>query len=83
MNPGSKKEDLETCPRCGKKFHCSKSGKCWCFEVALPLDKLEEMEELYDRCLCPSCLREYASPPGPVEGKFTKKSFLFTKKKDL
>jgi len=23
----------ELCPRCGNEFHCSKSGKCWCFEV--------------------------------------------------
>jgi len=25
--------EKETCPRCGAKFDCGKSGKCWCFEV--------------------------------------------------
>jgi hypothetical protein len=73
--------DLSVCPKCGKKFSCSKSGKCWCYEVALPLDKLEEIEELYDSCLCPSCLNEYAARIKPTEGKFTRKSFILTKKK--
>jgi hypothetical protein len=73
--------ELSTCPKCGKKFHCSKSGKCWCYEVPLPLDKLEEIEELYNSCLCPSCLNEYASPVKPVEGKFNKNSFILSKKK--
>jgi len=68
------------CPRCGKAFHCSKSGKCWCYEVYLPLDKLEEIENLYDSCLCPACLNEYAGPRKPQDGKFSRNSFIFTKK---
>ena len=73
-------KDLSVCPRCGKQFHCSKSGKCWCYEIALPLDKLEEIENLYDSCLCPACLNEFAKPPRPQEGKFTRTSFIYTKK---
>ena len=74
--------DLEpsVCPKCGKQFHCSKSGKCWCYEVYLPLDKLEEIENTYDSCLCPSCLREYAGSPKPVDGKFNRDQFIYTKK---
>jgi len=74
-------EELETCPRCGKEFHCSKSGKCWCFEVALPANKLEEIEGQYEGCLCPSCMNEYASPPLPMDGKYSKKDFVYTRKK--
>jgi ribosomal protein L34E len=54
--------EISTCPRCGKQFSCSKSGKCWCYEVFIPPDKLEEIDRLYDRCLCPDCLKEYADP---------------------
>jgi hypothetical protein len=76
-------DDLSVCPRCGKQFNCSKSGKCWCYEVYLPLDKLEEIENLYDSCLCPACLNEYAGSPKPVDGKFSKNSFVYAKKKRL
>jgi len=50
----------ETCPRCGAEFTCSKSGKCWCFSVAVPEDVKTAMELKYDRCLCPACLKEVA-----------------------
>lgn len=73
-------DDLSVCPRCGKAFHCSKSGKCWCYEVYLPLEKLEEIESLYDSCLCPACLNEFTGPVKPLEGKYSKNSFLLTKK---
>jgi hypothetical protein len=73
-------KDLSKCPRCGKEFHCSKSGKCWCYEVWLPLDKLEEIESLYDSCLCPSCLHEYTGPTRPVDGKFSRDGFVPVKK---
>ena len=48
----------ETCPRCGAKFTCSKSGKCWCFSVAVSDEVRAAMELKYDRCLCPDCLKE-------------------------
>jgi hypothetical protein len=76
----TKDHDLSTCPRCGKTFHCSKSGKCWCYEVYLPLDKLEEIEGLYDSCLCPSCLNEYAKPLKPGDENFSRNSLVISKK---
>ncbi len=56
----------ETCPRCGASFTCSKSGKCWCFEVSVPDSVRDEIEKVYDRCLCPQCLKEVS-----VGGKIT------------
>lgn len=58
MSPVNIPGDLEACPHCGKRFHCSKSGKCWCFEVAVSPEILEEIGKKYDHCLCPSCLKE-------------------------
>ncbi|HEY9115206.1 MAG TPA: cysteine-rich CWC family protein [Bacteroidales bacterium] len=50
----------ETCPRCGAKFDCGKSGKCWCYEVDLQPSVLENIQQNYDSCLCPACLTELA-----------------------
>jgi len=72
-------DDLSLCPRCGKQFSCSKSGKCWCYEIYLPLDKLEEIENLYDSCLCPACMNEFAKQ-NPQDGKLSRNSFIYTKK---
>jgi len=74
-------QERSVCPKCGKEFNCSKSGKCWCYSVFIPLDKLEEIEGLYDSCLCPSCLNEYTGPSRPVEGKFTRNQFVYSRKK--
>ena len=46
----------DKCPRCGKRFVCSKSGKCWCFEVSVPETVQDEISKKYDTCLCPQCL---------------------------
>ncbi|MCC7318944.1 MAG: cysteine-rich CWC family protein [Bacteroidales bacterium] len=48
----------EHCPRCGAEFHCSKSGKCWCFEVSTPTSVLETLHRTYSSCVCPTCLNE-------------------------
>jgi hypothetical protein len=48
------------CPKCGKAFHCSPSGKCWCYAVFVPPDKLNEINEKYNSCLCPDCLQSFA-----------------------
>lgn len=50
----------ETCPRCGAKFDCGKSGKCWCYEVAVEPSVLEHIQQTYDSCLCPACLTALA-----------------------
>jgi hypothetical protein len=51
-------DTLTECPRCGKKFVCSSSKRCWCLEVDVPVDVQEELSREYDTCLCPSCLIE-------------------------
>ena len=53
--------EKDTCPRCGKKFHCGKSGKCWCYEYDVPTSVLEKIEDEFDACLCPDCLKEFAT----------------------
>jgi hypothetical protein len=61
--PGSSKIKItpdEICPECGKSFHCSKSGKCWCYEVQLSPEKLAWIGEKYESCLCPDCLKKIA-----------------------
>jgi hypothetical protein len=49
--------EKETCPRCGAEFECGKSGKCWCYEFEVPTSVLETIDETYDSCLCPECLK--------------------------
>ena len=46
----------DVCPRCGAKFTCSKSGKCWCYEVSVPDAVQDAVNKKYDTCLCPDCL---------------------------
>jgi hypothetical protein len=53
--------EQETCPRCGAKFDCGKSGKCWCFEVDVPPSVLEKMDAVFNSCLCPDCLNELST----------------------
>lgn len=55
-----KLQEAEYCPKCGKEFNCSKSGKCWCFEINLPSEIQEKIRQQYDACLCPKCLSELA-----------------------
>ena len=72
--------DHSVCPRCGKQFQCSKSGKCWCYEVALPVDALEFIEANYDSCLCPECLNEFAKPSRRPDGKIDMASLIRVKR---
>lgn len=51
--------DNLTCESCGKSFECGANvGKCWCFEVELDADKLAELRENFEKCLCRECLEE-------------------------
>ena len=49
--------EKDTCPRCGNKFHCGKGGKCWCYEVDVAESVLQQINDTYDSCLCPDCLK--------------------------
>jgi hypothetical protein len=45
------------CEACGEDFACGANiGKCWCFEVDLTDEKLANLKENFDKCLCPKCL---------------------------
>jgi len=50
----------ESCPKCGKKFICNKSGKCWCYEYDIPAENLDYIEAHYNSCLCPDCLKFFS-----------------------
>ena len=47
----------ETCEACGVEFGCEPTGNCWCFAETVPAETLAEVQERYERCLCPACLR--------------------------
>lgn len=51
-------EEKEKCPRCGQKFLCSKSNKCWCYEIGLDSNQLEKLNKTYESCICPDCIEE-------------------------
>ena len=53
--------EKEVCPRCKQKFDCSKSNKCWCFEIGLETEQLEKLGNEYDGCLCKNCIEELAA----------------------
>ena len=43
---------MKKCSKCSTEFECgSKIGKCWCMDL----------KEEFTDCLCPKCLKEYAS----------------------
>jgi hypothetical protein len=51
--------EQKKCPRCGSSFVCSTSAKCWCFEVEVPPAAMEIIQETWDGCLCPTCLKSF------------------------
>ena len=58
--------EKESCPRCGAAFECGKSGKCWCYEVDVPVSILDQINDTYDSCLCPDCLKSMAEGKAEV-----------------
>jgi hypothetical protein len=65
-NPG-KISEFSRCPKCGCEFLCSPSGKCWCYEIFISPNKLNKINEMYDRCLCPTCLSEIVNTPQDIQ----------------
>ncbi|MCB0822314.1 MAG: cysteine-rich CWC family protein [Bacteroidales bacterium] len=55
-----KLEEPSRCPKCGNTFHCSTSSKCWCYEIDVPAEVMEKLQQEYIGCLCPECLKTYA-----------------------
>jgi hypothetical protein len=53
------KLERKTCESCGEEFSCgAKSGKCWCFEVDLNSETLENLRKNFENCLCEKCLEK-------------------------
>ena len=52
--------DQKVCPNCGNEFLCSSSGKCWCFEVYVSPERLKFIQDNFDSCLCPECLKTFS-----------------------
>src|ERR1043165_9689795 len=47
----------QECPACGQPFACEISlNGCWCSEVKLSPETLQELRSKYKGCLCRSCL---------------------------
>jgi hypothetical protein len=47
-----------TCARCGAPFGCgAEAASCWCATVDVPPDVVRTLNQGYDGCLCPECLR--------------------------
>lgn len=55
--------ETKTCEACGKSFGCGvNTGKCWCFEVDLSRETLEQLREDFKNCLCQECLEKKNEP---------------------
>jgi hypothetical protein len=51
-----------TCESCGQPFACELSlSGCWCSKVRLTDAARAEVRSKYVGCLCPACLKYYAS----------------------
>ena len=54
---------VSTCESCGREFSCgAQEGKCWCSELDLGPERRAILQEHFERCLCPDCLRVAAAP---------------------
>jgi Cysteine-rich CWC len=51
------------CVACGEHFACY-AGGCWCDTVSLTVETQARLLAQYTDCLCPTCLRQQASPDG-------------------
>lgn len=48
------------CESCGKEFSCgAKIGGCWCFEIEVTPEDLDELKKNFKNCLCVACLTKY------------------------
>jgi hypothetical protein len=51
----------KTCPKCGAGFECQGEEDCWCESYQILQKDFLRITQTYSDCLCPSCLKEYAS----------------------
>lgn len=60
MKDNKRPFEQKKCPRCGNTFTCSTSAKCWCFEVDVTSETMEMIQDKFQGCLCPDCLKSFA-----------------------
>ena len=49
------------CSKCNVLFKCeSDTFGCWCENLFIELNTLNEIKKQYENCLCPTCLKKYA-----------------------
>lgn len=60
---------IKQCPRCGARFDCKVDAleQCDCIDIELTLPLLQRLQQEYDDCLCPHCLRQLAESAGAAE----------------
>lgn len=47
------------CSKCQKEFHCQRDQEqCWCYTWIIPTEVKDEMQSLYQDCLCVDCLKQ-------------------------
>ncbi|MGZ3752406.1 MAG: cysteine-rich CWC family protein [Mucilaginibacter sp.] len=53
------KHEIIQCERCRTAFECKANAvtKCQCTKVQLNLNETQYVSEMYDGCLCASCLQ--------------------------
>lgn len=52
--------EQKKCPRCSNGFVCSTSAKCWCFEIDVTPGDMEIIQDTWNGCLCPDCLKSFS-----------------------
>ncbi|MFP4062305.1 MAG: cysteine-rich CWC family protein [Halochromatium sp.] len=59
-------EGTKQCPRCGVDFECKVDDlrHCDCVAVKVSLPVLKTLQDQYEDCLCPDCLRAIAAAAG-------------------
>ena len=60
MDSKNTKHEIISCDRCGKRIECKANSytKYQCSTVQLSINEVQYVSELYDGCLCASCLLE-------------------------
>ncbi|WP_370467973.1 cysteine-rich CWC family protein [Nitrospira sp. KM1] len=51
---------VKVCEVCGGTFECGQYC-CWCGQLAVTTEQMDWIEQAFDDCLCPSCLRKIVS----------------------
>ena len=56
------KQNPAVCESCGERFSCgANSENCWCFDLNLTEQDLEQLEANFKSCLCRNCLEKVSA----------------------